>query len=355
MLNPNTKLIKLSENEYTRYSKQLILSSINIEGQKRLKKSKVLVIGLGGLGNPIAIYLAASGIGYIGLLDEDHIELSNLNRQIIYKEIDINQLKVISAKNRISKLNNNCKVITHAYRINKYNSKEIINYYDIVIDTTDNFNTRYIINEACYTSHKTYIYGAVEQFIGQVSIFNYKDGIKYNYLYPKNLNLKTQNCNTNGVMGIATGYIGTLQATEIIKVITGQKNKLNNKVILCNLLNTELKIKKVYNQQYKINKNITKHERSISKKLISKENEAKQKLIILIDIRNNREFNKRHIKKSINIPLESFKLYKTLKFIKKQTKQKYFYVYCKTLHKSIIVSTILKNNQINNHNILGKR
>nr|ARW63811.1 Molybdopterin biosynthesis protein [Chondria sp. (in: red algae)] len=352
MFNPIIKSIELSDNEFIKYSKQLILNNINIEGQKRIKNSKILIIGLGGLGNPIAIYLAASGIGHIGILDKDYIELSNLNRQIIYREIDLNCSKVILTKNKINTINSSCKVITHKYEINQKNSQEVIRYYDLVIDTTDNFDTRYIINEACKILHKTYVYGAVDQFIGQIGIFNYKDGIKYNNLYPKYLNLITQNCNINGVMGIATGYIGILQAIEVIKIITGNKHQLNNRIILCDLMKTQLKLKKVYGYRNHIDDNNKIKSKNLRSKIRIND---KKDFIILIDIRDKKEFNKKHIQKSINIPLQAFKFYKTLNFIKKQATQKYFYIYCETLHKSTIVSSILKNNQINNHNILKNR
>lgn len=348
MLNPTTRSIQLSNNEYRRYSKQLLLNNITDNGQKRIKNSKVLIIGLGGLGNPIAIYLATSGIGHIGLVDKDKIELSNLNRQIMYQEQDINNLKVRSAKSTINKINYTCKVITHPYEINKSNSKELIRYYDLIIDTTDNFDTRYVINETCNKLHKTYIYGAVEGFIGQIGIFNYKDGITYENLYPKHLSLEKHNCNTNGIIGVSTGYIGILQATEAIKIITGNKNQLNNAIVLCNLMDTQLKIKKIYNQQNIINylANNSKINNLTQVKYI---NQQKDDLIVLIDIRNNKEFTQKHIKKSINIPLQTFKIRKTLEFIGKKNNQKYFHISCETLHKSMIVARILKNHEVYNY------
>lgn len=359
MLNPKTQFIELSQNEYIRYSKQLILHNINVDGQKRIKKSKILVIGAGGLSNPIIIYLAASGIGCIGLVDRDDIELSNLNRQIIYTKMDINKSKVELARTRINKINNNCKIIKHEYKIDEHNAKETIRYYDIVIDTTDNFQTRYIIDKACYRLGKTYIYGAVDQFIGQVGIFNYKDGIKYCDLYPEYLDLVQNDCNLNGVMGIITGHIGIIQAAEILKLISGHRNKCDNRIILCDLLNINTKIKKVYKQKYKITKYATKSITTHSKILtpqtsIGINNHQGNVLIILFDIRNSQQFNIKHNYKSINIPLKAFKCHKTLKFITKYSKYRYFYISCETQYKSIIVSNILKSNNINNHYILDR-
>ena len=354
MLNPRTQFVKLSTNEYIRYSKQLILHNINVEGQKRIKKSKILVVGAGGLSNPIILYLAASGIGCIGLVDKDNIELSNLNRQIIYTNMDIHKSKIEVAKIKINKINNNCKIIKHEYKINEHNAKEIIRYYDVVIDTTDNFQTRYTIDEACYMLSKTYIYGAVDQFIGQVGTFNYKDGIKYCDLYPKYLDLAQNNCNLNGVMGIITGHIGIIQTTEIIKLISGQRNKFDNTIILCDLLKINTKIKRIYKHKY-TTKSIKTHSKILtSQPLINIDNHKNNVLIILFDIRNNQQFNIKHDYKSINIPLKAFKFHKTLQFITKHSKYRYFYISCETQHKSIIVSNILKSNNINNHYILDR-
>nr|YP_010171045.1 molybdopterin biosynthesis protein [Chondria tumulosa]QSD57186.1 molybdopterin biosynthesis protein [Chondria tumulosa] len=345
MLNPKINTIKLSTNEHLRYIKQIKSNNISINGQKRIKSSKVLIVGAGGLGCPIAIYLAASGIGSIGILDEDKVELSNLNRQIIYKETDINKLKAISAKNQIHQFNKNCRIITHTHKLNERNSKEIISYYDIVIDTTDNFETKYIINTTCYKLHKPYIYGAVDQFIGQIGTFNYKDGIKYHNLYHMNLKLISQNCNTNGVMGITTGYIGILQAVETIKIIIGYKNKLNNSIFLYNLINTQTKIKKLYSQKEIINQIRTsrKIETKLDTILNKKINDQK---FIIIDIKNYKDFKNKHKKKSINIPFYAFKLQKTVKFLKKQNNKRSFYISCETLNKSLIVSHILKNKNL---------
>nr|ARW64234.1 Molybdopterin biosynthesis protein [Chondria sp. (in: red algae)] len=360
MFNPKLKAIKLCDQEYVRYSKQLILNKINIEGQKRIKNFKILIIGVGGLGSPTAIYLVTSGIGYIGLIDGDKIEISNLNRQIIYQEREVNTLKVRTAKKKLHEINSRCKIITHTHNLNQSNSKEIIRYYDMVIDTTDNFATRYLINETCYGLNKPYIYGAAEQFIGQVGLFNYQDGINYSNLYPRYLDLKTHNCDLNGVIGISTGYVGILQANEAIKAIIGIKNQLNNKVLFCNLINTELKTKTIYsykasNNNKIYNKNSVKKLKTTSSENTNRKLQKQIDLFLLVDLKSYNEFKKKRINKSINIPLVAFKLHKTLNFLKKQAEKKKLYITCETLHKSIIVASILENNLIRNYYVIREK
>nr|YP_009391730.1 Molybdopterin biosynthesis protein [Laurenciella marilzae]ARW59874.1 Molybdopterin biosynthesis protein [Laurenciella marilzae] len=342
MLNPQTNLIELSSQDYLKYSKQIMIENIGIEGQKRLKKSKILIIGAGGLSCPIMMYLAGSGIGYIGIIDDDKIDISNLNRQILYNELDINKLKVVSAQNQLYKINQNCKVITHKYKLSHSNKIEVIKYYDIIIDTTDNFETRNNINKACYELSKTYIYGAVDNFFGQMSVFNYKDGIQYKDLYYMDMS-EYQNCNVNGIMGITTSYLGTLQAIETIKIITGYKQKLNNKIIICNLINTLINHQKIYRQKRYTEIIVTNSNQTI-KSYNKKTYQNKQ--VILIDIRTNKEFMKEHMEKSINIPLKSFRLYKTIKFLKKYENIGSIFIRCSNLNRTLVASSILELHKI---------
>nr|YP_010951619.1 Molybdopterin biosynthesis MoeB protein [Laurencia catarinensis]WMP12558.1 Molybdopterin biosynthesis MoeB protein [Laurencia catarinensis] len=342
MINPPTNLIKLSQQEFLRYSKQIIIENMNIEGQKRIKKSKILVIGAGGLSCPIMMYLTGSGIGYIGIIDSDKVEMSNLNRQLLYNEIHLNTFKTISAKSQLHKINKNCKVITHKYKLNKSNSKEILKYYDIIIDTTDNFETRNVIYETCYELSKIYVYGAVDNFFGQMSIFNYKDGIQYKDLYSQNINT-SQNCNANGIMGITTSYLGSLQAIETTKVIIGYKQNLNNSIILCDLINIQMKIKKIYRQ--KSYNNITTNNQNRLVKGHEEKNYINHNLI-LIDIRDQKDFLKKHKAKSINIPLKAFRLHGTIEFLKQYKNQKSISIYCNKFYKASIVSSILNLHQI---------
>ena len=337
-----------SKEELIIYSKQIILEQIGIHGQIRIKRSRVLVIGAGGLGCPVMFYLTLSGIGTIGILDYDIVELSNLNRQILYNKEDINKAKVNSAKKKLKQINKNCNIIEHKYKLNHQNSLEIISYYDIVIDTTDNFSTRYIIDDACYRLHKTYIYGAIDNFEGQIGIFNYKDGIRYKDLYKQELKLTNKNCNQRGIMGIYTAYIGNLQASEAMKVILGLNIKYNNFILISEMISNKLVKKKIYayNKNIKQLKNIKKLK--ILNKLIK--NSTKN---IIIDVREKSDFEKKHIKKSINIPMYQLKLNKTIKFIKYCAYEKMLQIYCDTNNRSQTTSSILRKYTIN-HQIITK-
>lgn len=351
MLNPPSKhLIKLSNEEYTRYSKQLILENIGLEGQKRLKKAKVLVIGAGGLGCPAMIYLIISGIGCIGIIDQDIVESSNLNRQILYSKQDITKFKVSSAKQKLEEINNDCIIIEHNYNLNNQNSLEIISYYDVIIDTTDNFKIRYMIDQTCFQLNKIHVYGAIDKFEGQIGIFNYKSGIRYENLYPPKSILENRTCNISGIMGITSGYIGILQATETIKIILGLNKKCKNFILLCNILNMRIKEKKIYTKKYnlgeikKTNTKIKQNEKISKKQLKFFEDKT-----LIVDIRKENEFQNKHIKQSINIPLIKFKFYKTMRFLLSNTNKRILIIYCETMERSIIASYFLKNYNIKHH------
>nr|YP_009396488.1 Molybdopterin biosynthesis protein [Polysiphonia scopulorum]ARW65674.1 Molybdopterin biosynthesis protein [Polysiphonia scopulorum] len=352
MLNINTNSYKdLSREEIKIFSKQIILEQLGIEGQIRLKNSKVLVIGAGGLGCPVMMYLAVSGVGNIGIIDNDNIQLSNLNRQILYSIKDINKIKVNTAKEKLKIINSSCNIIRHTYELTKKNSLEVISYYDIIIDTTDNFNTRYLIDEACYNLHKTYIYGAINQFEGQIGIFNYKNGIRYKDLYTKELKLINRDCNQDGIMGISTSYIGNLQAIETIKVILGLNRQCKNFLIIGEIISLKLTKKKIspYNRQMNILKNFKKN-KELNKTFTNTEEGQ-----IIIDLRENNQFITNHISKSINIPIYKFKLNKTIKFIKNNTKGKILKIYCNTITRSKTISSILQNYDIKHIIIANNR
>nr|QCI05375.1 Molybdopterin biosynthesis protein [Compsothamnion thuyoides] len=240
----------ISKIEYNLYARHLILNNIGIHGQKKLKKSKILIIGAGGLGCPAMLYLVASGIGYIGIIDEDLIEISNLNRQILYNTQDIHKTKVKCAKTKLQTINPECKIIKHTKKLNNLNAEEIIKYYNIIIDACDNFKTRYIIDKTCYKLNKIHIYGSIEQFNGQICIFNYKSGIRYSNLYPKELKIQDSSCIGNGILGVMTGIIGILQATEAIKIILGIGKTLENQLLIYNLLNLSFTCVKIYSKNY---------------------------------------------------------------------------------------------------------
>ena len=214
--------IGLTNDEIARYSRHLLLPEIGVEGQKKLKHAKVLIIGTGGLGAPLALYLAAAGVGTIGLVDFDVVEESNLQRQIIHSTRDVGRPKVASAKDRIKGINPLVNVVMHNTMITSQNALDLIADYDIVADGTDNFQTRYLVNDACVFLGKPNVYGSIFQFDGQSSVFGAKDGPCYRCLYPAppppGL---VPSCAEGGVMGVLPGIIGTIQAAETIKLIVG--------------------------------------------------------------------------------------------------------------------------------------
>nr|YP_009393602.1 Molybdopterin biosynthesis protein [Bostrychia simpliciuscula]ARW62164.1 Molybdopterin biosynthesis protein [Bostrychia simpliciuscula] len=358
MLNPSTKSVNFSKEEYIRYTRHLVLENIGIKGQKRLKKAKILIVGAGGLGCPVMLYLIASGIGYMGIIDNDIINFSNLNRQILYDTDNINNKKAQLAKSKLKYLNNKCKIITHLYYLNNKNAYEIMQYYDIIIDTSDNFNTRYTINNICFKLNKAYIYGAVEGFEGQVGIFNYQDGIKYTDIYSQKFNI--EGCNNNGILGVTTGHIGILQAVEAIKLILGFKQTLSNNLLISNLMNINTIKKKFYTKKnyHNLIKNDTKtfikFKNFISKDILKKTKIKLENKFVILDIRQRFEFYKYHLKNSINIPLNNFKFSQTLKFIAQFSNNKKIVIYCTTINRSIIASKILNYYKIKHYILKNK-
>nr|YP_009397727.1 Molybdopterin biosynthesis protein [Dipterosiphonia australica]ARW66913.1 Molybdopterin biosynthesis protein [Dipterosiphonia australica] len=343
--------IKLSTEEYKVYSKQIILDNIGIEGQKKLKQAKILIVGAGGLGCTVMMYLAISGIGHIGIIDQDKIEFSNLNRQILYSKNDINNLKVTSAKDKLQQINNNCIITEHPYNLTIDNSIEIICYYDILIDTTDNFNTRDLIDKISHKLHKTYIYGAVDKFEGHIAIFNYKSGMRYKDIYSKSTIINNNTCNRHGIMGINTGYIGILQAIEGIKTILGLNKKCKNFILLYNIIKIKNEKRKIYlkrnSESYKKIRN------SRSRSLMSFDVLEKDKRnIIIIDLRKKNEFSRKHNKKAINIPINHFKYSLIIKLIEYYIKNKTLVLYCDTTEKSTIGSYFLTQKNIKHYILL---
>ena len=205
-----------------RYDRQTILPEIGEEGQKKLLDAKVLIVGVGGLGSPIALYLAGAGVGCIGLVDDDVVSISNLQRQVLYSEKELGKSKAICAAERLSALNSEIKVQPYSTWLTGDNAFDIIGEYDMVVDGCDNFATRYLINDICIQQGKPYIYGAICGFEGQVSVFNFgKRKKSYRDLYPDEEEMKRMPPPPKGVMGITPAVVGSIEATEVLKVIGG--------------------------------------------------------------------------------------------------------------------------------------
>lgn len=213
-----------------------MLPQIGSEGQQRLLDASVLLVGVGGLGSPIALYLAAAGVGRIGLVDADVVSVSNLQRQVLYQECDVNRSKVECAKERLRGINGDIEVDIYPVRFDQSNACELVSRYDIVVDGCDNFATRYLIDDVCAKLSKPYVYGSIGEFSGQVSLFNYEGGMRYESLYPDRDALTSQRHNTSGVMGVVPGIVGCVEAAEVIKVITGCGTTLRNKLFTIDVL-----------------------------------------------------------------------------------------------------------------------
>ena len=242
------QLPELTTDDMARYSRHLILPEVGMEGQQRLKAARVLCVGTGGLGSPMAFYLAAAGIGTLGLVDFDVVDASNVQRQIIHSTKDIGRKKLDSAEEKLTALNPALNVVKHETMLTSANALDMLKDYDIVADGTDNFPTRYLVNDACVLSGKPNVYGSIFRFEGQASVFATKDGPCYRCLYPEppppGL---VPSCAEGGVLGILPGLVGVMQATEVIKLILGKGETLVGRLLLIDALNMrfrELKLRK---------------------------------------------------------------------------------------------------------------
>ena len=362
----------LSSEEISRYARHISLSEIGIKGQTKLKKSSIACIGTGGLGSPLLIYLAAAGIGRIGIIDFDVVESSNLQRQIIHTTSSIGIAKTQSAKTHLLKINPSCQVDLFDQKLSNRNALEILKTYDVICDCSDNFPTRYLINDACLILNKPFIYGSIAKFEGQVSVFNLmEDSPNYRDLIPnpppKEL---IPSCSEAGVMGILPGIIGTIQAAEAIKIITNIGNPLNGRLLIFNAL--KMSFKELTLKSKPENKNINK---LLDYELFCSESKVKNELdfyfksisvnklklllsqtsndILLVDVRNPIEHSKCSISGSKLIPLNSIESGEAINEIKKISAEKDLYIFCKSGKRSLIAIKYLKRFGINGINIEG--
>ena len=240
------QLPELSQQELLRYSRHLILPNVELDGQRRLKAARILIVGVGGLGSPVALYLAAAGVGTLGLVDFDDVDVSNLQRQVLHGTKDVGRPKLMSARDRILDVNPYVHVEPYETRLTSANALEIIREYDIVVDGTDNFATRYLTNDACVILGKPNVYGSIFRFEGQASIFATTDGPCYRCLFPDppppGL---VPSCAEGGVLGVLPGMIGTIQAAEALKLVLGAGDTLVGRLLLVNALTMEFRTVKL--------------------------------------------------------------------------------------------------------------
>jgi molybdopterin/thiamine biosynthesis adenylyltransferase/rhodanese-related sulfurtransferase len=339
----------------TRYNRQIILPEIGEDGQYKLSKAKVLIIGAGGLGAAVLPYLAAAGVGEIGIVDDDVIEISNLQRQVIYKTSAVGKYKVDEAKAMVSELNPSVKVNAIPEKLSAKNAISLFEKYDIIVDATDNLAIKYLINDACIVTNKQMVYGSIFRFQGQVSVFNYQNGPTYSCLYPDE-NSQSLNCEDAGVIGISVGIIGMLQANEVIKMILEIGEVLSGKILVYNILNNEQQKydfekstiakldKKAFEEKYKVTENQI--EEIPSEAILNKMDNDE---VLFLDVRNEEELPKINFKNGIQIPLMKLE-----SEIEKLNPNQTIYVYCQSgIRSKIAVELLQKKNFKNVKSISG--
>lgn len=374
MLNPNLETIKLTKEEYERYSRHIILPEVGLDGQKRLKSASVVCIGTGGLGSPLILYLAAAGIGRIGIVDFDVVDSSNLQRQVIHGTSWVGKPKIESAKQRILEINPTCQVDLYEARLTSENALDILKDYDVVVDGTDNFPTRYLTNDACVLLNKPNVYGSIFRFEGQATVFNYQDGPNYRDLFPEPPPPgMVPSCAEGGVLGVLCGVIGSIQATETIKIILGLNNTLSGRLLLYNALDMSFR-------ELKLRPN---PERPVIEKLIdyeqfcgipqAKDAEDKQKQdmeeitvkelkelidsgakdFVLVDVRNPNEYEIANIPGSVLIPLSEIEQGSGINKVKELVNGQNLIVHCKMGGRSAKAISMLSEAGIKGKNLVG--
>ncbi|CCI26859.1 putative adenylyltransferase/sulfurtransferase MoeZ (Includes: Sulfur carrier protein CysO adenylyltransferase; Sulfur carrier protein CysO sulfurtransferase) [Microcystis aeruginosa PCC 9809] len=374
MLNPNLAAIELSKEEVQRYSRHIILPEVGLEGQKKLKAASVLCIGTGGLGSPLLLYLAAAGIGRIGIVDFDIVDSSNLQRQIIHGTSWVGKPKIVSAKDRILEINPYCQVDLYETRISSENALDILAPYDVVIDGTDNFPTRYLTNDACVLLDKPNVYGSIFRFEGQATVFNYQGGPNYRDLYPEPPPPgMVPSCAEGGVLGVLPGVIGTIQATEAIKIILGAPDTLSGRLLLYNAWEMkfrELKlrpnpirpvIEKLIDYEQFCGIPQAKAQEAAEQKKMTEMTVVELKALIdsnandyiLIDVRNPNEYQIANIPNSVLIPLPDIENGAAIPKIKELVNGYRLIAHCKMGGRSAKALAILKEAGIEGINVKG--
>jgi molybdopterin/thiamine biosynthesis adenylyltransferase/rhodanese-related sulfurtransferase len=349
MLPPDTSGVQLSPDEVARFSRHLILPEVGMEGQKRLKAASVLCVGTGGLGSPLLLYLAAAGVGRLGIVDFDVVDTSNLQRQVIHGTSWVGKPKIESAKARILEINPHCQVDLYETALTSENALEIIEPYDLVCDGTDNFPTRYLVNDACVLLNKPNVYGSIFRFEGQATVFNYQGGPNYRDLFPEPPPPgMVPSCAEGGVVGVLPGIIGVIQATEAVKIITGIGTTLSGRLLLFDAL-------KMGFRELKLRPN---PERPVIEKLIDYQEfcgvggtapgqeeaaavpsitvaelktilDGRVENLLLLDVRNPGEADIAVIPGSVLVPLDRIESGEAIEDLRRMAEGKKLYVHCK--------------------------
>ncbi len=284
-----------------RYDRQIKLDDVGSSGQEKLRNASVLIVGVGGLGCPAAQYLTGAGVGKIGLLDHDKVSITNLHRQVLYDEFDVGRPKALVAKVKLQRLNREIELVAIEEALTMENAEKLFNQYDLIIDGTDNFETKYLINDACILTGKAWIYASIYKNEGQLSVFNYQNGPSYRCLFPKTTR-QNVSCEATGVLGVTPGLLGMLQAAEALKIILDVGNVLSGKLKLMNILYGTEQVLNIRKRQEEIEK--IKNEGIIPIRI---DCELKDTGKTYLDVREDFEQPKVNSEKVIHIPLGKLK------------------------------------------------
>jgi sulfur-carrier protein adenylyltransferase/sulfurtransferase len=373
MLPPDTTGVQLTPDEVARFSRHLILPEVGMEGQKRLKASSVLCVGTGGLGSPLLLYLAAAGVGRLGIVDFDVVDSSNLQRQVIHGTSWVGKPKIESARHRIHEINPHCQVDLYETALTSENALEIIAPYDVICDGTDNFPTRYLVNDACVLLNKPNVYGSIFRFEGQATVFNYQGGPNYRDLFPEPPPPgMVPSCAEGGVVGVLPGIIGMIQATEAVKIIVGIGTTLSGRLMLFDALKMtfrELKLRPSperpvidklidYQEFCGVGGSAPGQEEAGSVPSVSVQ-ELKALLdsqptdVLLLDVRNPPEAEIAVMPGAVLVPLDQIESGQAIEQVRELAAGKRLYAHCKLGGRSAKALIALKRHGIEGVNVTG--
>ena len=373
MIPPDTSGVQLSPDEVARFSRHLILPEVGMEGQKRLKAASVLCVGTGGLGSPLLLYLAAAGVGRLGIVDFDVVDHSNLQRQVIHGTSWVGKPKIESARHRILEINPHCQVDLHETALSSENALEIISDYDLVCDGTDNFPTRYLVNDACVLTGKPNVYGSIFRFEGQATVFNHEGGPNYRDLFPEPPPPgMVPSCAEGGVVGVLPGIIGVIQATEAVKLITGVGTTLSGRLLLFDALKMsfrELKLRPSperpqidglidYQEFCGVGGTAPGQEEagavpSITVAELQTVINGQREDLLLLDVRNPQEADIAVIPGSVLVPLDRIESGEAIEDVRRLAEGKKLYVHCKLGGRSAKALIALGRHGIEGVNVAG--
>nr|QUE29470.1 moeB [Erythrotrichia longistipitata] len=372
MLDPILIDVNLSIEEYKRYSRHLILDKVGKLGQSRLKASKVLIVGLGGLGSLASMYLAAAGVGQIGIVEYDRVSVSNLQRQLLYDSHVIDKRKSLVGKLRLEAINPYCNVVVFDTKLTTTNASIIIADYDLIIDASDNFFTRYLINDIAILFNIPVVYGAILNQEGQISVFNYRGGPTYRDLFGKRLsNDIALSCSEGGVFGGVAAVISSLQVNEVIKIILGLGNVLSGKLLIYDFFKVVFKTivlkKKLFYSRKIVSNNFKELSSEEVKFGVRKDIEESREVYVseikghidnksclVIDVRTKQEYEVIHLMNAKNIPLSLLSTQSTFDFIRSKLNQGfYILIYCSADARSITATNIFSHSSIDSLRLVG--